>query len=228
MISFRRARTAIRRAARAAAVRASVRGELAGPGEDREPDYPMTEAWRLMRRRQERVEYDTLEIDYVLYAQKRKPRGWRPGRMTPARRIARARDQHGPCPCGVCERREAIMASGRELVPGQVPHTAESLAIHDAETNRELALWYRLLWAPEAAAEARAYRPDDRPASLWAELREVLERLGVLRRLAPRRRSAVLAFWLGVCPSHGPPILAACYRRASLRVAGSYRGAPVT
>jgi hypothetical protein len=61
-----------------------------------------------------------------------------------------------PCPCGVCEAREAIQAD-RELSPGEVPHTAESLAIHDAETARELALWHRWIWRPGRLAELRAF-----------------------------------------------------------------------
>jgi hypothetical protein len=47
---------------------------------------------------------------------------------------------------------------------------------------RELALWHALVWAPEAAAEAAQFRPDDRlQDSVWARLRPVLEARGLLR-----------------------------------------------
>jgi hypothetical protein len=114
-----------------------------------------------------------------------------------------------PCSCGVCGAREAYRAEVGELRPGAVPHTPESLAVHDAETARELALWEALVWRPEAAAVAARFRPDDRPGdSAWARLRLVLEALGVLSPLAPGPLP-LADRWLEVCPSHGPPALAA-------------------
>lgn len=222
MITYRQARKRIRTAARAEAVRECVRAELA----------KLSEAERLMCRRQERVEYDDAEIDGVLYAQKRRPRGWRPDRMTPARRVSRACALRGPCPCADCrDRARDPMAEIQPRRPGRLSVAeAEQRRIHDAEINRELALWYRLLWAPEAAAEAASHRPDDRPLELgcWSRLRIALEAIGVVSRFAGAvPPCGSVAAWLeAACPSHGPPALAAA-RRSLPRIAAHCMGAPV-
>jgi len=118
-----------------------------------------------------------------------------------------------PCPCDVCAAREEVMAV-RDLVPGELPMTPESQVLHEAETARELALWHALVWAPEAAAEAAQFRPDDRAAgSAWSRLRAVLDALGLVEaerraRRTQRKRSPV-ARWLEVCLHTGPPAVAA-------------------
>lgn len=126
----------------------------------------------------------------------------------PGERIGRLAHAHG-CPCLACveDRQRDPM---EERVPRRVPLTGEQLeqlAIHEAHTSRELALWHVLVWGPEAAAEAARFRPDERAAdSAWARLRLALDAAGVLSPLRSANAPLCLADgWLEVCPSHGPP-----------------------
>jgi hypothetical protein len=127
-------------------------------------------------------------------------------------RIGQLCDDHG-CPCSDCE--EARQRDPmEERTPRHVPLTGEQLeqlAIHEAHTARELALWHALVWGPEAAAEAARFRSDDRAAdSAWARLRLVLEALGVVSPLWSGHDPLRLADrWLEACPSHGPPVAVA-------------------
>jgi hypothetical protein len=118
------------------------------------------------------------------------------------------------CNCATCVARAEIEAV-RELRPGEVPHTPETWALHEAETARVLALWHVAVYGPEAAAELARLRPDDRPAdSAWARLRLVLEALGVL-----------------LSRDHGPPgvggVVVLCHPRTGPPVARRASEAPV-
>jgi hypothetical protein len=192
VITASAARRALRRKARRAELRRQIRAAVA------------------VVAREESAEAELVgEAVEVRYMPRSLMRALRTQPDTPETRIERLCSGR-ECPCGVCEAREAILAAGRELRPGEVSHTPESIAVHDAETTRELALWDVLVWRPEAAAVAARFRADDRPGdSAWARLRLVLEALGVLSPLPPGPLP-VADRWLEVCPSHGPPALTAC------------------
>lgn len=131
------------------------------------------------------------------------------------------------CRCEVHAARHEIMAV-RDLVPGELPFTPESWALHEADNALSLMLWRALVSAPEAAAEAAKHRPDDREtSSAWSSLRPVLDALGVLR---PDREHGppVVGELLTECcvGSPGPPAGAAP-RRSIPRIAANCMGAPV-
>jgi hypothetical protein len=144
----------------------------------------------------------------------RRSRRWRDGpSLRLSQRIWRLTEAR-QCRCATCVARAEIEAM-RELVPGEVPHTPETWALHQADTRRLLALWHVVVYGPEAAAELARLRPDDRPAdSAWARLRLALEALGVLRSR-----------------DHGPPgvggVVVLCHPRTGPPVARRASEAPV-
>lgn len=133
--------------------------------------------------------------------------------MSRERRVRRLCER-SLCPCEDCEERRACDPMQERRPRPRRPlsaHEAVQHRLHEAETARVCALWRVLVWAPEAAAEAAAHRPDVRLAasgSAWSRLRDVLEGLGIVRRevaSAVVERHRKLAGWLEVCPRTGPP-----------------------